>query len=107
MQTGGLEEKHFSGFCDSQAIFPRRHHTKDQQIDTMKNPLFWALLVGMTILLMEQGKDRGSVGHPWGTCYRFLRLCLDETVGQLVISFPKCLVHVLARVCDLTSNLSI
>lgn len=54
----------------------------------MKNPLYWAMLVGMTILLMEQGK--WWVCSPWSTCYRCLRLGSDAPVCQ----FTKWLLHV-------------
>lgn len=47
-------DRHFPGFpTDSEAIFFSADET---HIDTMKNPLYWAVLVGMTVLLMEQGR---------------------------------------------------
>lgn len=56
--TGGLEEKHFSGFSESHTLFFSDDITQQTNIRStnMKNPLYWAVLVGMTILLMEQGK---------------------------------------------------
>lgn len=45
-QHRALEEEHFSGFS-------RR---TDSRSITMKNALYWAMLVGMAVLLMEQGK---------------------------------------------------
>ncbi|TNN80118.1 hypothetical protein EYF80_009629 [Liparis tanakae] len=42
----------------------RMRHGSEQRTDSnsvaMKNPLYWAMLVGMTVLLMEQGPPRGS-----------------------------------------------
>lgn len=62
----GLEENHFFGdFSEKHAGYffsffffpPRRHHAARQTRSTaMKNPVYWAVLGGMAILLMEQGK---------------------------------------------------
>ncbi|KAG8008089.1 hypothetical protein GBF38_019071 [Nibea albiflora] len=57
-QTGarGLEERDFSGFSQTRRRFSSFSRTQQADITrSMKNPLYWAVLVGMTILLMEQG----------------------------------------------------
>ncbi len=84
----------FGIFRDSQAIFPDdiTRQTNNRLIN-MKNPLYWALLVGMTVLLLEQGK--WWICHPWSTCYRYLRVCLCGTVCYYII----CLTHVADSLC--------
>lgn len=54
----GLEEKHFSGFSQTHRLFSHEDitHKTNNTPTNMKNPLYWAMLVGMSILLMEQGK---------------------------------------------------
>ncbi|XP_033955127.1 neurotrimin isoform X3 [Pseudochaenichthys georgianus] len=64
-QTGapGPEGKHFQDFQTHGLFFP---HRIAQQVDlrplTMKNPLYWAVLLGMAVLLMEQGLPVHSQG---------------------------------------------
>lgn len=51
--TGGAaaaRRKHFGGFS------PRPRLLFSQCSEDMKNPVYWAVLVGMSVLLMEQGE---------------------------------------------------
>lgn len=67
---GKRQEALFRIFGESQAVFspPPQTHTGNDSARTraeMKNPLYWALLVGMSVLLMEQGERCISISHVW------------------------------------------
>lgn len=75
---------------ESQAVFfffpwgDTERQTNNTSVN-MKNPLYWAMLVGMTVLLMEQGKwwivFFFSL-HPRSTCYLHLRVSLERRSCQ-------------------------
>lgn len=58
-RTGDLKKSTFRDFHRHAGYFLSNDITRQTNNNTaikMKNPLYWAMLVGMTVLLMEQGK---------------------------------------------------
>lgn len=89
-RTGDLKKSTFRDFLRVIGYFsPQSRRQKTNSRSTkMNNPVYWAMLVGMSILLMEQGK--------WWLCHSALtcsagvcRLCLDQTACHFMF-WAKC-----------------
>ncbi|MEQ2284858.1 hypothetical protein AMECASPLE_025858 [Ameca splendens] len=64
-QLGGLEELGELDFLDfHRSLISESTPAGSRSTGSMKNPVYWAVLVGMTILFMEQGPQRNwTEGH--------------------------------------------